>query len=92
MICETAGMRSAEKKSGAILIPAGPIGTTPAIGRSRRSARRSATQPPSELPTTTTFRFVCAAAWSTASSAKSASWSRTLPGPSGGATPKPGWS
>jgi hypothetical protein len=33
--------------------PAGDTGTMPARSRSSRSAIRSATQPPSELPTTT---------------------------------------
>ena len=90
MIRDTAGMRSSVKKAGAILIPAGPMGTTPASGRSGSWASRSATQPPSELPATTTLPPERSAASSTASAAKSTSWSSTEPAPSGGAVPKPG--
>ena len=90
MIRETAGIRSRVKNAGAIRIPAGPIGTIPASGRSRSWASRRATQPPSELPATTTSRTRGSAADSTAAAAKSTSWSSTEPEPSGGAAPNPG--
>ena len=90
MIRETAGIRSRVKKSRRHPDPGGPDRDDPGERQVASSASRSATQPPSELPATTTSLPDASAAASTAAAAKSTSWSSTEPGRAAAPVPKPG--